>query len=341
MKTNLKTKIIYFFWGAVFIAAGAGLLGGFDFEHLSQQAKLWFFTAASAALILTYFLDGVRKWLWLFPAMICAALAVTLGMELGGLKDSSLTAVPIFASLTLPFYVGFAVERKRWWLLIPANNMAAMTVIVALEDTVQSGYLLAVALYAAGLPFLVIYLADRGKRWALISTVVMACVGTLPLISAISRNNDNVVGPAFMFLSAIGFFAIYFGSKNSWWAVIPAGAFGSFGLVSIVETWIPHQEYSSLPNHALSFDTFIWVLFLGFAITFGVLWLRRRTQPTGWAIYPAAFWLAIAGLSFVLGERFSQVWPATVMLAIGGMLLAYIITRKKMAAEFDGGKSTD
>ncbi len=332
MKTNLKTKIIYFFWGAVFIAAGAGLLGGFDFEHLPQQAKLWLFAAASATLILTYFLDGIRKWLWLFPAMSCAGLAVILGMELGGMEDSSLTAVPIFASLTLPFYVGFAVERKRWGLLIPANIMAAMTVIVALEDTVQSGYLLALVLYAAGLPFLVIYLADRSKRWALISTAVMACVGTMPLVSAISRYNDNVVGPAFLFLFAICFFAIYFGSKNSWWAVIPAGTFGSFGLSTVVDTLIPHQEYPSFPN-TLSWDVYIWVLFLGFAVTFGVLWLRRKTQPTGWAIYPATFWLAIAMLSFVLGERFSQVWPGTVLLAIGGMLLAYIVTRKKLAAD--------
>src|SRR5512146_1787727 len=184
MKTNLKTKFIYFFWGAAFIAAGAGLLGGYDFEHLSQQAKLWFFTAASATFILTYFLDGVRKWLWLFPALICAGLAVTLGMEMSGMENSSLTAVPILASLALPFYAGFALDRKRWGLLIPANILAVLTVFVAIEDKVQSGYLLALALYAAGLPFLVIYLANRSKRWAIISTVVMACVGTMPLVSA-------------------------------------------------------------------------------------------------------------------------------------------------------------
>ncbi len=332
MKTNLKTKIIYFFWGAVFITAGAGLLGGYDFEHLSQQAKLWFFAIASAAFILTYILDGVRKWLWLFPALICAALAVTLGMELGGMKDSSLNAVPICASLTLPFYVGFALDRKRWGLLIPANILAALTVIIAIEDQVQSGYLLALALYAAGLPFLVIYLADRSKRWALISTVVMACVGTMPLVSAISGYNDNVVGPAFLFLFSLCFFAIYFASKNSWWAVIPAGAFGSFGLVSIVDAWIPHQEYSPLPNHALSFDALIWVLFLGFAVTFGVLWLRRKTQPTGWARYPAAFWLAIAVLSFFLGSRFQEVWPAAGLLVIGAMLLTTVISRRRLAA---------
>ena len=327
----MKTKIIYIFWGIMFVLAGGGLLGGFDFEHLTQQIKLGFFAVTSAAFFLTYVLDGVRKWLWLFPALICAALAVTIGMETNGMGGSSLTAVPLFASLTLPFYVGFALNRKHWGLLIPANLLAAMTILLAIEDHVQGPYITALAIYAAGLPFVVIYLYDRSKRWALISTVILAAVGTMSLVSAITRNNSDVTGPAFLFLFALCFFAIYFSSKNSWWAVIPGGTFASFGLVAVVETLIPHVEYPAIRG-TLSFDVYIWVLFLGFAATFGVLWLRRKTQPTGWAWYPAAGWLAIAGLAFILGSRFQEVWVAAVMLVIGGMLLVTILPRKKLAA---------
>ncbi len=328
----MKTKIIYAFWGMAFILAGGGLLGGsIDFEHLSQQVKLGFFAVISAAFILTYILDGVRKWAWLFPALFCAALALSLGMEISGMENSPVAGVSILASTALPFYVGFALDRKRWGLLIPANILAALTIIIAIDDRVQGGTVAALALYAAALPFLVIYLSDRSKHWALISAVILAVVGTMPLVSVVTYENADLTGPAFLFLFALCFFAIYFWAKNNWWAVIPGGAFASFGLVAIMETLIPHADYPALP-YTWSFGVYIWVLFLGFAATFGILWLLRKNQPTGWARYPAAGMLGIAVLAFILGSRFQEMWPAAVMIVTGSMLLVTLFTRKKLAA---------
>jgi len=81
----------------------------------------------------------------------------------------------------------------------------------------------------------------------------------------------------------------------------------------VLEGLIPHEEYPTLPN-TLSWDVYIWVLFLGLAATFGVLWLLRKNQPTGWAKYPAASLLALAVLAFILGSHFQEVWMVTMIL---------------------------
>jgi len=58
----------------------------------------------------------------------------------------------------------------------------------------------------------------------------------------------------------------------------------------------------------------------------------RKTQPTGWARYPAAGLLGVAILSFIEGARFQEIWPAAVMLVIGVMFLMTLLTRKHIPA---------
>ena len=133
------------------------------------------------------------------------------------------------------------------------------------------------------------------------------------------------------FLFALPFFVVYVLSKKHWWAIIPAGILTSFAVVNGLEYLIPHEEYATLPG-TLSWDVLIPVLFLGFAATFGVLWLRRKTQPTEWSGYPAVGFLALACLSFVLGERFQEYWLSIMMMVIAGMLVLALFTRKIPAA---------
>lgn len=186
------------------------------------------------------------------------------------------------AGLALVFYIGFAVDRKRWGWLIPAYILTFAAINVTVNSMIAHSVL-------------------SGDTQ---DTILLAFTS----------------GVGVMFLFALPFFVVYFWSKKNWWAFIPAGAFASFGLVTVLEILIPHKEYASLPN-TLSWDVYSWVLFLGFAATFGVLWLRRKSQPTDWTKYPALGFLAIAILSFILGERFQEFWLAAVMLVIGGMFL--------------------
>ena len=74
------------------------------------------------------------------------------------------------------------------------------------------------------------------------------------------------------------------------------------------------------------------LLFLGLATTFGILWLLRKTQPTGWAKYPAVGFLAMAVLFIVEGARFSEYWLATTLLVFGVTGLLAVLIGKRPAA---------
>lgn len=371
----MKEKIVNIFWGVVLIIVSGVLLaqalGYIDFDLLSDQIWILIFAVASAAFFLSYFLNGVRKWGWLFPAFICAALALTIWMALSNMEGSFLGA-PILAAIALPFYVGFAFDTKRWgllipafvltilsfvtliadsargewigalvqfsiglpflvayllnrkrrWALIPAFILIVLAVITLLSGSVAGEWIGALVLYAIGLPFLVIYLADRSKRWALIPAVILGILGTITLLTTLT--SGDLTGAVVMFLFALPFFVVYFWSKDNWWALIPAGILASIGLVILVTLLLPNQE-----------DSLAGVLnavpYLGFGITFGVLWLRRKTQPTDWAKYPAVGLLAAAVLALILGNRFQDFWPAIILLAVGVILLLSTLKKKPAA----------
>ncbi len=258
--------------GVLFALALLAFINGNAWNASSDQTKVIGFTVVGAICFIAYFIHGIRKWGWLFPALGCAAVAITIQMSTNGMDDSSLIGVPVLLSLALPFYVGFAMNRKYWGLVIPA--------------------------------------------------------GILTMVAAIALISDSgLIDIGVFFIFALPFYVIYAVSKKSWWAFIPAGVFTSFWLVTLLEKLVPHRAYASLPG-TLSFGVYMWVLFLGFAASFGVLWLRRKTLPTEWTGYPALGFLALAILSFVLGEHFQEYWlTAVILVSASVMLLTSLITR--------------
>ncbi len=142
---------------------------------------------------------------------------------------------------------------------------------------------------------------------------------------------SEVMGPVFMFLLAATFLVFATLSNKNWWAIIPGGIFASVGLVAALDILVPHADFPSLPG-MLNWGYYTWVLFLGLAATFGILWLLRKTLPTSWAIYPAAGFLAIAVLFIIEGAHFQEYWLATMLLVFGGTLLLAVLTRKAVAA---------
>lgn len=246
---------------------------GNGWNALTDQDKAIFFAVASAASFIGYFVHGLKKWGWLFPALLCAVIALILSKPFGDMQDSPLVMVLVLASIAIPFYTGYGLNRKQVGLLITA--IIATTVM------------------------LFIVMADSGAD-----------------------------GGAWIFFAfALPFLVIYFLSGKNWWAFIPAGIFISLGLVPALDTLIPHEEYSAIPG-VLSWDVFIWVLFLGFSVTFAVPWLRRKTQPTAWAMYPAVGFLALAVVSIITGERFQDLWLASVMFIIAGVFLMAVSVKQ-------------
>jgi len=367
----MKRNTSNIFWGALLILGGAALLAGrmgwVNFDLFSTDTWVYVFAGLGLVFLLGYFLNGLRKWGWLFPVFIFLAVSLTIWMSDRGM-NGSLIGMPILLCLALPFYVGFAfhprvwgllipawvmtvlafitlaadlvngnligalflfaiaapflvvylMDRSRWWALIPAWTMFILGTITLLSESVTGNLIGALFLYAVALPFLVVYLIDRTRRWALIPAIAIALVGTIPLLASVV--GGDWMGAAIMFLFSLPFFYVYFRWPENWWALIPAGVFASIALVVILGMLLPDRSSTQGLLNGL--------LLLGLGLTFGALWLLRKTQSTAWARYPAIA-LLVAGLVAGLPGGNSNIFWAAALLAAGVVLVVYSFLRRK------------
>jgi hypothetical protein len=373
----MKGKIINIFWGIILILISglllAQALGYIEFELFSTQAWILVFGVASAAFFLSYFLNGVRKWGWLFPAFIFAALALTIWMATSDIFGSVM-GMPILASIALPFYVGFALDRRRWGLLIPAFVMTVLTFVTLMADSAPGEWIGALVLFSIGLPFLVVYLRDRSKRWALIPAFIMLVLGLITLLTTFTAG--DWIGVLVMYAIALPFLVVYLMDRSKRWALILAAILGIVGLIPLVtaltggdltgavlmflfslpffviyfrskNNWwalIPAGVFASIgvvvvlsmlfpQQEEVLSNVFSGLLLLGIAIPFGILWLQRKTLPTDWAKYPAVGLLAGAVMAVLLGQGYQDYWTAVILMVIGVTLLVSAFSRKKPAVE--------
>jgi hypothetical protein len=162
------------------------------------------------------------------------------------------------------FFVGgliasaiFWTDRSNWVLLIPVYVMWAIALIgaVAILDLLQGDIIGSLVLTLIGVPFLVVYLRNRGDDliapfilyaiavpflvvyfinrehwWALIPAYTMVVIGTMVGLIETGILSDMII-PAYINLAiAIPFFVVYFRNKENWWALIPGGIMGLIGL---------------------------------------------------------------------------------------------------------------
>jgi hypothetical protein len=339
--------------GVVLLAQSLGYLGPF-----TPLVWMYLFAGASVVFFITYFLSGVQEWGWLFPACILGGVALTLALVQSNVDDPIL-GTPVLIGVAVPFIVAFALDRRRWALLIPAWVLIAIAVIVAFAERVPGELIGGLVMWAIALPFLVVYLRDRSRWWALIPAFVLAALGTLiPLTSILEgewvgtfimfaialpflvvylrdrsrwwalipafvlaavgvliplaeRTEGEWVGAFVMFTIALPFLVVYLLAERNWWAIIPAGILATIGLVVALTGWRDLDLDGIARINGL--------MFLGWAATFAVLWLRPTSQPHTWARYPALGLAAAAILAVVLGANFQLVWP---VLLIGAGLVA-------------------
>lgn len=311
---NIFWGVLLILAGGIFLAQNLGYLG-----EWSAQVWMWFLAGVSLAFFVTYIATGFKQWGWLFPACMFAGTAITIALAEAGVRGS-LVAVPVLAGAGLPFFIVFAyAPRQHWWALIPAWVMSVVTLIVFVAERVPGEFMGTIVLYSIGLPFLVVYLLDREKRWALIPAFVLMAVGTIPLLA--TRFSGELVGSLVLFMFALPFFVVYFVSERSWWALIPAGLFASAGVLPLLLT----SDRFDLTQTGIPSG----IMLLGWALTFGLLWLRRSKQPTAWAGYPAIVFAFMSAASFVTGSNLEKWWP--VIPIMGGVLLLFLSLRPRPA----------
>jgi hypothetical protein len=311
---NLIWGIILILAGGLFLAQNAGWIRGFPLTGVEI-----IFAGLSVLFFASYFLSGIHQWGWLFPALIFGGVTLTIFLGEQGV-EGSWVAAPILLGIAVPFIVAFALApRANWWALIPAWVMLVVTGITVIADQAMGEVIAAFVLFSIALPFVVIFLLDRSRWWALIPAFVLAAVGGIPLLAINTRG--EVIAAYVMFAIALPFLAVYLISPKNWWAVIPAGVMASIGLGILLLGLIQPDVFGAALLNG--------VMFLGWAATFGFLWLRRSEHQTDWAKYPTLGLLGAGVFTVLASSGWDIFWPAALIVA-GGLLLILSFRRRRV-----------
>jgi hypothetical protein len=276
---------------------------------------MWVFAGVGLVFLLMYVVAGYKHWGWLFPAFIMGALLLTIWMVEAGIRET-LLGTPIFVAIALPFIVAFLIDiHKNWWALIPAFVCVVMAVVMGLAFRIPDEWIGALFLYAVALPFLLVYLVNRERRWALIPAFTLGVLGTLPLISMA----NEWIGAIVVLLISIPFFYIYFIDNKRWWAIIPAGILASIGVQALLT--VPVLGKFSQSNFPTA------IMFLGWTATFGWLWRQREKYHTEWARIPALISGIVAIVLLVVGSLTE--FGLIAVLVIVGIALIYFGLRPR------------
>lgn len=185
---NTKEKYVGMFWGAVLIVLGAVFLitGARTFTINDPWLAIVFTGGLSLAFFTSYYLSGLDKWGWLFPASIFAGITLVILLAvIVPAPQGGWIAAPVLLSIGAPFLVPYFQDReKNRWALIPAYVLFAVTLIAAVADVMIGELMGTFVLLLVALPFLAVYLLDRSRKWALIPFGVLLIISLIPALAS-------------------------------------------------------------------------------------------------------------------------------------------------------------
>ncbi len=310
------------FWGILLI--GGGVLALADqlgyIENLSPTLWIFVFAAISLLGFISYATSGFKQWGWLFPAGIFGGLAVTIAFAANHV-DNPAIASSLFFGLLIPFAAAYLTDRSRnWWALIPGGVMLFLAMTTLLVENVGGEWVGALFLFLIGLSFLIVYLSNRTRTWALLVAYIMGVLSIAPAMASGGGDTAAYFGAIFLFAVALPFFVIYFRSMENWWAIIPAGVMTTLSVITTlaIAGWIRNANQGGYANA---------LLMGGFAVTFAIVWLRHN-KP--WARIVAVILAIVAVVSVFFVSYYEIVWPVVIIL--GGAYLLYTAMRRPKAA---------
>jgi hypothetical protein len=234
--------------------------------------------------------------------------------------NSAAVGSPLFVGLLVPFAAAYLTDRSRnWWALIPGGVMFFLALTTLVVDSAGGEWIGVLFLVVLALSFLVVYLNNRLRTWALLVAYILAVLSVAPAMASVGGEIMAYYGPVFLFAVALPFYILYFRSANNWWAIIPAGVLTVLALITVfaIAGWIRNESQGGYANA---------ILMSGFAVTFAVVWLRH-TKP--WAKIVAVVFMLIAVASVFFASYYHMFWPVAIIL--GGVYLFYTALRPKTA----------
>ena len=306
------------FWGVLLVAAGGLLLAqqlGYINQH-SEQLWTWIFALISLLALLNYGLSGWKNWGWLFPVGVFGGLTVTSLLAASGANKASVGS-PLFFGLLIPFAAAYLTDRTRnWWALIPGGVMLFLALTTLLVDSVGGEWVGSLMLFMLAVSFLVVYLSNRSRTWALLVAYILGVLSIAPAMSS-SGGKGAYFGAIFLFAIAVPFFVLYFRSAANWWAIIPAGVMTVIAIIAAlaIAGVIRNQDQGGYANA---------FLMGGIAVPFAVLWLRHAKA---WAKVVTVVLVIVALASIFFVSYYNIFWPVAIIL--GGIYLFYTALRPK------------
>jgi hypothetical protein len=134
----------------------------------------------------------------------------------------------------IAFYVGYFMDRSRWWALIPGTvliGIAAVTVVSTLNSPLAGTLEGVIVLGSVALAFLLVYATHREFWWALIPAGVLT---TLAVVAGLEDRTSGVTTGAIFFAGMGVTFLIVFLATRMRWALIPAAALGVFAALLLI-----------------------------------------------------------------------------------------------------------
>jgi hypothetical protein len=249
-------------------------------------------------------------------ALILAG-AFALANSLGYLKAFSITTwMFIFTSLSAIFFIAFLVDGLRaWGWLFPVSIFAALAGSMRIVGSnIPTEWIPALIVGSVALPFIFAFLIDRNRTWALIPAFILGFVAFIPLFGRFLPGSLI----ASLIVAAIGlpFITVYLVAPRFWWGIIPGGIMFSIALMLAL-------------NGALYSTISVAIMFLGWALTFGLVWLRSNLREAAWAKYPALAMGILACIMFFITSGLESYW--SVGLIIGGLALVIYSLRPSYA----------
>lgn len=213
------------------------------------------------------------------------------------------------------------MNSGRWRILLGVGLiLAGLFSLLDIFNIVNTGAVGWALLFgAAGIAFLYVLSVNRmGNWWAIIPGMTLLGIGVMMIVEMFSP----VLFPAgaiFLTFLALAFWGIYIMIPKFWWAIIPAGVLSTLALIDIADGIV-------------RFDVG-WLLFLGIAATFGLVYLlpRRHGENTSWAIWPAVGSLAVAAIWMISAiDILRFFWPIGLVI-VGGYLVWVALKRDRVS----------
>jgi hypothetical protein len=285
-------------------------------QQFPEQVWTWVFALISLLGFVSYALSGWKHWGWLFPAGIFGGLAVTTGLLVSNV-DRAEVAAPLFVGMLIPFLAAYLADRGRnWWALIPGGVMLFLALTTLLVESAGGEWVGSLFLFMIALSFLILYLNNRTRTWALLVAYITAVLGIAPAMAS-GGPVASYYGAVFLLAIALPFFVLYYRSKDRWWAIIPASALTLLSVIAVfsIAGWVRSEKQGGYLSA---------LLMGGLAVAFAVIWLRHARS---WAKVVTIVLTALTAASVLLAAHSEVLWPVAIILV--GLYLLFISMHAK------------